>query len=188
MCITKGVYMSNELNNIKVAILVENGFEQSEMAEPRKALDNAGAKTFLISPNKDKVKGWQHLDWGDEFPVDVPLDEAKPDDYDALLLPGGVMSPDKLRMQPKAVVFVKKFFEENKPVAAICHGPWSLVEADVVRGKTLTSWPSLKTDIKNAGGNWVDKPAVVDNNLVTSRQPDDIPEFNEQMIKLFVKK
>lgn len=177
--------MDRTLNGKRVAILVENGFEQVEMTEPRKALDAAGAQTQIVSPEKGEVKGWQHTQWGDSFPVDVPLENADPNRYDALLLPGGVMNPDKLRMNPQAVQFVKAFFDAGKPIAAICHGPWTLVEAGVVRGRTLTSWPSLKTDIRNAGGNWVDQQVVADNGLVTSRKPDDIPAFNQKMIAEF---
>src|SRR5438552_779202 len=160
--------MAQQLNGKKIAILVADGFEQVELTEPRKALVEAGAQTQIISPAAGKVKGWQHTEWGDEFPVEVPLDQARPGDYDALLLPGGVMNPDKLRMIPQAVQFVKAFFDAGKPVAAICHGPWTLVEADVVRGRTLTSWPSLQTDIRNAGGHWVDQEVVTENGLVTS--------------------
>ncbi|HZP84602.1 MAG TPA: type 1 glutamine amidotransferase domain-containing protein [Chthonomonadaceae bacterium] len=175
--------MDGKLNGKKVAILVENGFEQSEMTEPRKALDQAGAQTFLVSPAQGQVKGWKDKEWGDSFPIDVPLDRANANDFDALLLPGGVMNPDKLRMNPQAVQFVRAFFDAGKPIAAICHGPWTLVEADVVRGRTLTSWPSLQTDIRNAGGHWVDQQVVTDNGLVTSRKPDDIPAFNQKMIE-----
>jgi protease I len=177
--------MDTKLNGKRVAMLVADGFEQVEMTEPRKALEQAGAQTFLISPAQGQVKGWQHTDWGDRFPVDVPLDSADANGYDALLLPGGVMNPDRLRMIPKAVQFVRAFVEAGKPVAAICHGPWTLVEADVVRGRTLTSWPSLQTDIRNAGGEWVDREVVTDNGLVTSRKPDDLPAFNQKMIEEF---
>jgi len=177
--------MAKELNGKRVAILVENGFEQVEMTEPRKALDNAGAKTELISPQQSEVRGWKHKEWGDNFRVDTPLDRADANNYDALLLPGGVMNPDKLRMNPQAVRFVKMFFEQDKPVAAICHGPWTLIDADVVRGRTMTSWPSLKTDLRNAVVEWVDRQVVADNGLVTSRKPDDIPAFNSKMIELF---
>ncbi len=177
--------MANELDGMKIAILVADGFEQVELAEPRQALDQAGARTDIISPTQGKVKGWNLKDWGNEIPVDVRLDEAQPEAYDALLLPGGVMNPDRLRMNPEAVAFVKRFFDDGKPVAAICHGPWMLVESGAVRGRTLTSWPSLKTDIKNAGGKWVDRDVVNDNGLVTSRKPDDIPVFNKEMISLF---
>ncbi len=176
---------TGKLSGKRVAILVADGFEQVEMTDPRKALDEAGAGTDLVSPAKAKVKGWQHTEWGDEFDVDVPLDRANPGEYDALLLPGGVMNPDKLRAIPKAVEFVKAFFEAHKPVAAICHGPWMLVEAGVVRGRTVTSFGSIKTDLKNAGANWVDREVVVDQGLVTSRKPDDIPAFNRKMIEEF---
>src|SRR5438876_4319379 len=147
----------NELKGKKVAILVENGFEEEELTKPREALDKAGAETKIVSPAGEQVKGWRHTNWGKTLPVDIALDAADPSQFDALLLPGGVMNPDKLRANPKAVEFVKHFFDAGKPVAAICHAPWTLVEADVVKGRTLTSWPSLKTDIRNAGGNWVDQ-------------------------------
>jgi protease I len=173
------------LQGKKVAILVTDGFEQSELLEPRKALDEAGATTMVVSPNEGKVKGWNHKEWGNEIPVDVTLASAKAEDFDALLLPGGVMNPDQLRMKPEAVRFVKHFADAGKPVAAICHGPWTLLEAGGVGGHTLTSWPSLKTDLKNAGAIWVDKEVVSDKNLVTSRKPDDIPAFNREMIRLF---
>ena len=173
------------LQGKKVAILVTDGFEQVELLEPRKALDEAGARTQVVSPAGKKVKGWNHKEWGNEVPVDISLDFAKADEFDALLLPGGVMNPDNLRMIPKAVEFVKHFTDAGKPVAAICHGPWTLIEAGAVRGRTITSWPSLKTDLKNAGANWVDKEVVSDQGLVTSRKPDDIPAFNREMIRLF---
>ncbi|HET8656820.1 MAG TPA: type 1 glutamine amidotransferase domain-containing protein [Longimicrobiaceae bacterium] len=175
--------MNGELNGKRVAMLVANGFEQVEMTGPRQALQDAGAMVKLVSPVQGKVKGWQHDHWGDEFPVDVPLDQANPDDFDALVVPGGVMSPDHLRMNDQAVRFVRAFFTSDKPLAAICHGPWMLVEADVVRGRTLTSWPSLQTDVENAGGKWVDQPVVTDQGLVTSRKPDDIPAFNDKVIE-----
>ncbi len=177
--------MAGSLNGMKVAILVADGFEQVEMTEPRQALEDAGAQTLLVSPREDKVKGWQHDHWGDEFPVDVNLERANPRDFDALLLPGGVMNPDHLRMNEKAVGFVESFFDQAKPVAAICHGPWMLVESGAVQGRTVTSWPSLKTDIRNAGGTWVDREVVTDNGLVTSRKPADIPAFNRKMIEEF---
>ncbi len=176
---------SATLQGKKVAILVTDGFEQSELMEPRKALDEAGAKTVVVSPNEGRVKGWNHTEWGNEIPVDVSLGSAKADDFDALLLPGGVMNPDQLRMKPEAVRFVKHFVDADKPVAAICHGPWTLLEAGGVGGHTMTSWPSLRTDLKNAGAIWVDKEVVSDRNLVTSRKPDDIPAFNREMIRLF---
>jgi protease I len=177
--------MPNKLNGKRIAILATDGVEQVELTEPRKALDAAGAKTVLISPAKGHLQAWQHLDKGDKIPVDVELDAADPNNYDALLLPGGVANPDQLRMMPKAVQFVKSFFNQGKPVAAICHAPWMLVEADVVRGKTLTSWPSLHTDLKNAGAKWVDREVVEDDGLVTSRKPDDLPAFNKKIIELF---
>ncbi len=176
---------SNTLKGKKVAILVTDGFEQVELLEPRKALDEAGATTLVVSPAKDKVKGWNMKEWGNEVPVDVPLEEAKASDFHALLLPGGVMNPDHLRMNPKAVSFVKQFTDAGKPVAAICHGPWTLIEAAAVNGHTMTSWPSLKTDLKNAGANWQDKEVIRDGKLVTSRKPDDIPAFNREMIQMF---
>ena len=177
--------MAQLLNGKKIAILVADGFEQVEMTEPRKALQEAGAQTVLISPAQGQVKAFQHDEPGDSFPVDLPLEQANPADYDALLLPGGVANPDKLRVIPKAVQFTQAFFEVGKPVAAICHGPWTLIEAGVVQGRTLTSWPSLQTDIRNAGGTWVDEQVVTHNGLTTSRKPDDIPAFNAKMIEEF---
>lgn len=177
--------MAGKLRNKKVAILVADGFEEVEMTEPRKALEQEGAITHLISPNPEIVKGWRHTDWGDTFDVDIPLVKARGDDYQMLLLPGGVMNPDKLRMNEEAVAFVKSFVRDGKPIAAICHGPWTLIEAGAVKGSTMTSWPSLKTDLKNAGATWVDEKVVADNGLVTSRKPDDIPAFNQKMIEEF---
>ena len=174
-----------QLQGKKVAILVADGFEQVELTEPKKALEEAGAQTKIVSPEKGKVKGWQHDHWGNELTVDTPLSSANPADFDALLLPGGVMNPDHLRMNPEAVKFAKAFFDAKKPVAAICHGPWMLVETGAVKGRTVTSWPSLQTDIRNAGGNWVDQQVVTDNGLVTSRKPDDLPAFNQKMIEEF---
>ena len=179
--------MPNNLQGKTIAILATDGFEQSELTKPKKALEEAGAKTQVVSPQGKKIKGWDKKDWGEEVNVDVTLDSADPAQYDALVLPGGVMNPDQLRMNPDAVKFVKHFFEHAKPVAAICHGPWMLVEAGAVRGRTITSWPSLKTDIRNAGGNWVDEEVVLSNGVVTSRKPDDIPAFNRQIIDLFSK-
>lgn len=174
---------NNRLDGKKVAILLTDGFEQIEMTEPREALKQAGATTHLIAPKGGEVKGWDMTDWGDTFSVDLPLDGADPSQYDALLLPGGVMNPDKLRTEPKAVQFVRHFFEAKKPVAAICHAPTLLIEAGVVNGRKVTSWPSLQTDLKNAGANWVDEEVVTDQGLVTSRKPDDIPAFNRKMIE-----
>lgn len=175
----------NNLQGKRVAILVTDGFEQVELTEPRKALDQAGARTAIVSPKKDKVKGWNHTDWGQELPVDTPLAEAKPEQFDALLLPGGVMNPDHLRRDPAVQRFVKSFFDEGKPVAAICHGPWTLIDAGVVRGRKMTSYETIQMDLKNAGVNWVDEEVVVDGNLVTSRKPDDIPAFNRAMVEQF---
>ena len=177
--------MAKNLNNLKVAILVENGFEQVELTEPKKALEQAGAMTQIVSPAGNKVKGWQHTNWGDEFPVDVALDQARSQDFDALLLPGGVINPDKLRINPRAIAFIKEFFDAGKPVAAICHGPWTLIDAGQAKGRTITSWPSIKTDLTNAGAKWVDREVVNENGLVTSRKPDDLPAFNREMISLF---
>jgi len=184
-----GKEKSGTLKGIHVAIVATEGFEQVELTKPKKALEDAGAHVDVIAPKagtkSGKIKGWNMTDWGDSVKVDVELSEAKEGSYDALLLPGGVMSPDKLRMDVQAVAFIKSFFTSNKPVAAICHGPWTLIEADVVRGKTLTSWPSLQTDLRNAGAKWVDREVVEDNGLVTSRKPDDIPAFNKTVIELF---
>jgi protease I len=171
------------LNGKKVAILVAEGFEQSEMVEPRRALEQAGAETTLVSPANDEVQGWNHFDKGDRFNVDIELDQAESNDYDALLLPGGVANPDQLRTNPKAVQFVKDFVESGKPVGVICHGPWTLIEAGVVKGRTMTSWPSLKTDLINAGAKWVDQEVVVDKGLVSSRKPADIPAFSKKLIE-----
>ena len=180
--------MASNLAGKNIAILATDGFEQAELEKPKKALEEAGATTQVVSPSdKKKIKGWKMKDWGEEVEVDVPLKSANAEKYDALLLPGGVMNPDHLRMNPEAVNFVKKFFEQGKPVAAICHGPWMLVETDEVRGRTVTSWPSLKTDIQNAGGTWVDEEVIVSKGVVTSRKPDDIPAFNREMIELFAK-
>jgi protease I len=177
--------MAQELTRVKVAILATDGFEQSELLEPRRALDEAGARTEVVSLKSGKIKGWNHKEWGETVAVDQTVDSVNANNYDALLLPGGVMNPDNLRMNAKAVAFVKGFFDAKKPVAAICHGPWTVIEAGAVKGRTLTSWPSLKTDIRNAGGSWVDQEAVVDGNLLTSRNPKDIPAFNREMEKLF---
>ncbi len=173
------------LEGLRVAILATDGFEQAELEKPRNALEKAGAITKVVSPGGSKIKGWDMTDWGSKVARDLQLSDASPDDFDALLLPGGVINPDKLRIVPEAVAFVKAFFDAGKPVAAICHGPWMVLEAGGARGRRLTSWPSLKTDLRNAGGEWVDEEVVVDRNLVTSRKPDDIPAFNREMIKLF---
>ena len=176
------------LRDLNVAILATDGFEQSELMEPLKALTRAGANTWIVSPKTGTLRGWQHKNWTeDEVRVDLTLDDTEADDFDALVLPGGVMNPDALRVQPKAVAFVKGFFDADKPVAAICHGPWTIIESGAARGRLMTSWPSLRTDIENAGGHWTDEEVVVDGNLVTSRKPDDLPAFNREMLKLFGK-
>ncbi|HJT81379.1 MAG TPA: type 1 glutamine amidotransferase domain-containing protein [Chthoniobacterales bacterium] len=177
--------MSDKLSGKKVAILVADGFEQVEMTKPRAALQDAGAQTQIISVKAGQIQGMHHADKGDKFDVDLTLDEARPDDFDALMIPGGLMNPDTLRSTPAALDFTRHFFEEGKPVAAICHGPWVLIDAGVVRGRRLTSWPAIKTDVRNAGAIWVDEEVVVDNGLVTSRKPDDIPAFNDKMIEEF---
>jgi protease I len=173
------------LEGKKVAVLVTDGFEQVELTEPMEALRNAGADAHIVSPKSGKVKGWAKTDWGDTFDVDVPLDGADAAAYDALLLPGGVMNPDKLRNNDQAVAFVRSFFDAGKPVAAICHGPWLLVDAQVAEGRRLTSYASIRRDLENAGAHWVDEAVVVDSGLVTSRNPDDIPAFNRKMIEEF---
>jgi protease I len=177
--------MADQLKGKRVAALATHGFEQDELLQPRKALIDAGAAVDVVSPESGKIRGWKNKEWGDEVKVDRQLEQARADEYDALLLPGGVMNPDRLRMDPRAVQFVKRFFDDGKPIAVICHGPWTLVEADVVRGVTMTSWPSVKTDLKNAGANWVDQEVVVDRGIVSSRKPDDIPAFNRKMIEEF---
>lgn len=176
------------LSGLKVAILATDGFEQSELTEPRKALDEAGATTKVISPSDGPIRGWKVKDWGDTVAVDTKLDQADAEDFDALVLPGGVLNPDKLRLEPKAIAFVKAFLDAGKPVAAICHGPWTVIDAGGAQGRQMTSWPSLKTDLKNAGAHWVDQETVLDRDLLTSRKPDDIPAFNREMIKLFGEK
>jgi protease I len=177
--------MDNKLDGRRIAILVADGFEQVEMTEPRKALEAAGAKTDLIAPDGNTVQGMNHHDKGDRFAVDRQLPSAAARDYDALLLPGGVANPDKLRTIPAAVQFAKDFAAAGKPIAAICHGPWLLVEADLVKDRRITSWPSLATDIRNAGGRWEDSQVVSDRGMVTSRKPGDIPVFNQRMVEEF---
>ena len=183
----EGTYLmaNKNLQGKKIAILATDGFEQAELLESRKALDEIGAETKVVSLKSGKIKGWKLTDWGQEVPVDLTLSDASAADFDALLLPGGVMNPDKLRMEPKAVAFVKSFFDAKKPVAAICHGPWTIIEAGAAKGRKIASWPSIKTDLRNAGAEWIDKEAVTDGNLVTARKPDDIPAFNRAMIELF---
>jgi protease I len=177
--------MADQLKGKRVAVLATNGFEQDELLKPRAALQDAGARVEIVSPESGKIRAWKHTEWGEEVAVDRTLEQAKAGDYDALLLPGGVMNPDRLRMNPKAVQFAKQFFDDGKPIAVICHGPWTLVEAGVVRGVTMTSWPSVKTDLVNAGARWVDQEVVVDRGIVSSRKPDDIPAFNRKMIEEF---
>jgi protease I len=174
-----------DLTGKRIAILVADGFEQDELFKPREALEAVGAETEVVSPCEGKVKGRRHDRPGRSVKAEVPLDQATVEDYAGLLLPGGVQNPDTLRMNEQAVNFVKAFFEAGKPVAAICHGPWLLVEADVVRGRRVTSYQSIKTDLRNAGADWVDEEVVVDHGLVTSRQPDDLPAFNVKMIEEF---
>jgi protease I len=178
--------MAQELSGKKIAFLVANeGVEQVELESPWGAVQEAGAEVELIAPSDDDVQAFNHLDKGDTFEVDRTVSEADPAEYDGIVLPGGVANPDELRIDDDAVAFVRAFFEAGKPVAAICHAPWTLVEADVVRGRTLTSWPSLETDIRNAGGNWVDEEVHVDAGLVTSRRPDDLDAFNPKVVEEF---
>jgi protease I len=177
--------MAEKLSGTKVAILAADGFEEVELTKPKQALDDAGAETSVISIKPGKIQGMNHADKGETVAVDLTLAEAKPENFDALMIPGGLMNPDTLRSTEEALEFVRHFFREGKPVAAICHAPWVLIDAGVVRGRTLTSWPAIKTDVRNAGGNWVDQEVVVDNGLVTSRKPDDIPAFNEKVIEEF---
>jgi protease I len=177
--------MSELLKGKKVAVLVEKGFEEVELVKPVEALEREGAEVKIISPQKDKVKAWDRKNWGKEYDVDINLEKAEPADFNALLLPGGVMNPDYLRMNEKAVQFVRSFFDDDKPVAAICHGPWTLIEAGALQGRTVTSYPSLKTDVKNAGAEWIDEEVVVDKGLVTSRNPDDLPAFSQKMVDEF---
>lgn len=174
--------MKDALTGKRVAILATDGVEQVELTEPKKALEGAGATTEVISPKGGEIKAWKHKEWGDKIKVDKTLDHANPEDYDALVLPGGVINPDHLRMEPMAVQFVKEFVQSGKVIAAICHGPWTLIEAGGVKGKQMTSWPSLKTDLINAGANWIDQTVVADGNLITSRKPDDLANFSKALI------
>ena len=177
--------MAETLNLTKVAILATDGFEEVELTRPRDALDQAGAEIQVIAPKPGEIRGWKTTDWGDDVKVDLALADARAEDFDALLLPGGVMNPDKLRLDDKAIAFIKAFVDAGKPIAAICHGPWPLINAGGVKGRRMTSWPSLQADLRNAGANWVDEACVVDGPLVTSRKPDDIPAFNKAMLELF---
>ena len=175
----------HNLNHVTVALLATQGFEEVEYTEPRKALEAAGATCHLVSPKSGSIKAWARTDWGDSYDVDKTLDEANPADYDALVLPGGVMNPDKLRREEQAQAFVRHFFDNNKPVAAICHGPWTMIDAGVVAGRRMTSYHTIQEDLKNAGAEWVDQEVVRDGNLTTSRKPDDIPAFNEAIVEAF---
>jgi protease I len=175
--------MAAKLTGKHVALLVTDGFEQSELTSPKAALEEAGATAVIVSPKDDTVRGWRHTDWGDAFKVDVPLDHASAEDFDGLVLPGGVMNPDKLRMDERALAFVRAFFDERKPVAAICHGPWTLIDAGVAKGRRLTSYSSIRADLENAGANWIDAEVVEDRGLITSRTPDDLDAFNTAMIE-----
>jgi protease I len=178
--------MANELQRKRIAVLTANeGVEQVELTEPVESLREAGAEVDLLAPEAGEIQAFNHLDKADTFPVEREVAKADPADYDGLVLPGGVANPDFLRMDEEAVSFIRRFFENGKPVGAICHGPWTLVEAGVVKGRTVTSWPSLRTDIENAGGTWVDQEVVVDGGLVTSRKPDDLPAFNAKLIEEF---
>lgn len=179
--------MNVALQGRRIAILAMDGVEQSELEQPRRALDEAGAMTHLIAPAEGSILAMNHDEQGSRIPVDRTLAEARPGDYDALLLPGGVANPDRLRMNERAVQFVRDFMLADKPVAAICHAPWMLVEADAVAGRTLTSWPSLQTDIRNAGGKWVDEEVRIDDRLITSRKPDDLPAFCAAMVREFAR-
>ena len=177
--------MADTMNGKKVAILAADMFERVELEEPRKALEDAGAEVEVVSIESGEIQGFDHFDPANKVKVDRTVEEASPDDYDALMIPGGVGNPDLLRGDENAVAFVRRMHEAGKPMAVICHGPWMLVESGVVRGKRVTSWPTLETDIRNAGGEWVDEEVVVDGNLVTSRKPDDIPAFNREMLRIF---
>jgi len=171
------------LSDLKVAILTEHGFEQSELVSPREAMEKAGVHVDIVSPQKGEVKAWDKTDWGIRVKVDKLLQEANADDYDGLLLPGGVLNPDQLRLNEEALAFVKRFYDAGKPIAAICHGPQTLINAGLVEGRKLTSYPAIRIDLENAGAEWVDKEVVVDNGLVTSRTPEDLPAFNKKLLE-----
>jgi len=177
--------MPNELKGRRVAVLATDGFEESELTEPVKALKAAGAEVEVVSPRTGEIQGMKHHEKGQKVKVDRALDQAKPDEYSALVLPGGVANPDSLRIEPKAISFIKSFVDSGKPIAAICHGPWTLIDAGGVKGRRVTSWPSLKTDLTNAGAKWEDSEVVTDQGLVTSRKPDDLPAFNRKMVEEF---
>jgi protease I len=177
--------MDQKLAGKKVAIVATDGFEQVELTEPRRVLMEAGATVHVVAPKSGSIQGMNHHDFGDKIAVDKTLGETRPDEYDALMLPGGVANPDELRINEEAIGFIRSFVTAQKPIAAICHGPWTLIEAGAVRGRKMTSWPSLKTDLRNAGAEWVDQEVVADKGLVTSRNPDDIPAFNKKMLEEF---
>jgi protease I len=179
--------MTQRLNGKRVAILATNGFEQSELLEPRRALEAAGARTDIVSPSRAAIRGWRHTDWGSSVDVDVLLEGAEPREYDALVLPGGVLNPDQLRVNEHALAFVRRFVQAGKPIAAICHGPWTLINADAVQGRKLTSWPSLRKDLENAGAEWIDAEVVVDRGLITSRKPEDLPAFHRELVEEIAK-
>src|SRR5215831_6063579 len=182
---TEGNFMARKLDGKKVAILVADGFEQVEMTKPREALDEAGAQTKIVSLKSGKIQGMNHADKGDKFDVDLTVDHARPEQFDALMIPGGLLNPDAMRTNERALNFARHFFRQRKPVAVICHGPQLLINADLVRGRKMTSWPAIQVDMRNAGARWVDQEVVVDNGLVSSRKPDDIPAFNRKMIEEF---
>jgi protease I len=177
--------MAGPLQGKKIAFMATTGVEQVEYTEPRKAVEQAGAQAELISLQPGEIQAWNHFDHADMFPVDKTVDQANAGDYDALVLPGGVANPDQLRVDPKAVAFARAFFESGKPVGVICHGPWTLIDADVVRGRTITSWPSLKTDLRNAGANWVDEECINDSGMVSGRKPADLPAFCAKIVEEF---
>lgn len=177
--------MAQELKGFRVAVLATDGFEQSELFEPLRALRDAGAEAHVVAPKAGEIQGWKHHEKGERIAVDRELGQTRPEDYDALVLPGGVMNPDALRLDPKAVAFVRAFVNADKPIAAICHGPWPLIDAGGVKGKRMTSWPSLKTDLNNAGANWMDQEVSIDGRLVTSRKPDDLPAFCRETLRVF---
>jgi len=177
--------MAKEMEGQRIAVLATDGFEQAELTEPVKVLRQSGAQVDIVSPKSGEIQGMRHKERGDKVRVDRTLDDAKAGDYAGLVLPGGVANPDELRTDQRAVRFVRAFVDAKKPIAAICHGPWTLIEADAVRGKTVTSWPSLKTDLKNAGADWVDREVVADHGLITSRKPDDLPAFCQKMLEEF---
>lgn len=175
--------MTGELSDKQIAILATDGFEEIELTNPREALRDAGANTHIVAPKKESIRAWNHGEWSDDYEVDIKLDSANADIYDGLLLPGGVLNPDQLRTNKKAIQFVARFLHQGKPIAAICHGPQLLIETQEIDGKTMTSYPSIKTDLINAGVKWVDEEVVVDKGLTTSRSPDDLPAFNDKMIE-----